>query len=67
MTATIYNLDGDIVGTASLAVNHLIEVTYRVPIALGWTPGQVKTWQDSDTEYRLQGEGLLGIVRVVVS
>lgn len=64
MTATIYNLNGDTLGTASLLVNHLVEVTYKVPIALGWTPGLVKTWQDSDTEYRLQGEDT---VRVVVS
>ena len=64
MTATIYNMSGAVIATTPVIINHLNEVTYKVPIALGWTPGLVKTWQDSDTEYRLQGEDT---VRVVVS
>jgi len=64
MTATIYDAGGSVIMTTTVVVNYIAQITYEIPIALGWAPGIVKTWQDSPTEYRLQGPTT---VRVVIS
>jgi len=64
MTATVYDMSNKVILVTTVQINHEAQIAYGIPVALGWTPGIVKTWQDSPTEYRLLGPTT---VRVVIS